>query len=29
MDGLWLVLLLIALFETYHKEGTIRRYKDD
>ncbi len=32
MTGLWLVLLLtvgVALFETFHPEGTIRRMKDD
>ncbi len=32
MTGLWLVLVLtvgVALFETFHKEGTIRRLKDD
>ena len=32
MEGMWLVLLLtvgVALFEVFHKEGTIRRMKDD
>ena len=32
MEGMWLVLLLsvgVALFEVFHKEGTIWRYIDE